>query len=73
MLNCKDVTAMCSREMEQPLRLGEKLGLHTHLMMCTGCSNFRKQMGLLRLAMQSYAQGKAASPDDGDTTPGDRR
>jgi hypothetical protein len=59
MLNCKQVTAVCSSEMERPLRWAEQLSLHTHLMMCTGCSNYRKQLKTLREVMQAYADGKA--------------
>ena len=48
MLSCKEVTEVCSQEMERPLRVGEKLSLRTHLMMCTGCTNYRQQMKALR-------------------------
>jgi len=63
MLSCKEVTEICSREQDMPLALREKMGLHTHLMMCTGCSNFRKQMAVLRQAMKFYAEGKAVTAD----------
>lgn len=61
MLSCREVTEVCSAEMERPLKLGEQLSLRTHLMMCTGCTNFRKQMKALRQVMQAYAEGKAAT------------
>lgn len=63
MLSCKEVTQVCSDEMERPLRLGEQVSLRAHLMMCTGCTNYRRQLKLLRQAMQVYAQGKA-TPDN---------
>jgi hypothetical protein len=70
MLSCKEVTEVCSTEMERPLRWGEQLSLRTHLMMCTGCTNYRQQMKVLRLVMQAYAEGKAMSErsslDDAD-------
>lgn len=70
MLSCKEVTEVCSAEMERPLKLGEQVSLRTHLMMCSGCSNFRKQMKTLRQAMQAYADGQApaaeASPSPSD-------
>ena len=47
MLNCKEVTEVCSAEMERPLRLGEQVSLRTHLMMCTGCSEYRRQLKTL--------------------------
>lgn len=61
MLNCRQATELCSLEMEQPLPLRERVGLHTHLMMCSGCSNFRRQLSALRQAAQAYARGEAAS------------
>lgn len=59
MLNCREVTELCSRELEQPLGLRERLALRLHLAMCKGCANFRGQMGVLRQAMQRYAHGEA--------------
>lgn len=59
-MNCKEVTELCSQEMERPLGLGERLSLGTHLMMCKGCTNFRRQMKALRFVAQSYAAGEAA-------------
>lgn len=59
MLNCKQVAAVCSLAMERPLGVAEQVSLHAHLMMCTGCSNYRKQLKTLRQVMQAYADGKA--------------
>lgn len=59
MLNCKQVAALCSLEMEHPLRVADQVSLHAHLMMCTGCSNYRKQLKTLRQVMRAYADGKA--------------
>jgi len=66
MLNCKEVTKLCSEEMERPLRMGERVSLTTHLMMCTACTNFRKQMKALRLVAHTYAEGGAALPSSPD-------
>ncbi len=66
MLNCKEATELCSQEMERPLGLGERLSLGAHLMMCTGCTNFRKQMKTLRLVAQTYAAGGAVAPQSRD-------
>lgn len=70
MLNCREVTEVCSVEMERPLILGEQVSLRTHLMMCTGCSNYRNQMKTLRQVMQAYADGKAVTPAPGSDAPG---
>ncbi len=63
MLSCKDVTKVCSDEMERPLKLGEQMSLRTHLMMCSGCTNYRKQLKALRQVMQAYAEGRAITGD----------
>ncbi len=64
MLNCKEVSEMCSEEMERDLRLQERMSLRMHLLMCSGCNNFRHQMHTMRSAMQHYGSGAAVSTSD---------
>jgi len=64
MLKCKEVSELCSQELERPLPMTDRVGLAMHMMMCTGCSNFRKQMRLLRQKMHEYADGRAPSEPD---------
>jgi hypothetical protein len=59
MLNCREVTELCSLELEHPLGRGQRISLTTHLMMCSGCNNYRKQMKMLREVSVAYAAGKA--------------
>lgn len=61
MLNCTGATELCSLEMERKLTLREDVSLKTHLMICTGCANFRKQMQGLHQMMQAYAEGRGES------------
>lgn len=63
MLKCIEFTELSSQEMERSLGLREQLSLRTHLVMCSGCSNFRKQMKTLRQVLQVYAQGGAVDTD----------
>lgn len=65
MLSCREVIEVCSAEMERPLKLGDQVSLRTHLMMCTGCTNYRKQLKTLRQVMQAYADGMAVTPEPG--------
>lgn len=69
MLNCREVTELCSQEMERPLRIGERVSLGTHLMMCSGCTNYRKQMKALRLIARTYADGGAVLPPPTNENP----
>jgi hypothetical protein len=48
MMNCKRATRLMSQELDRPLTLRERTSLRMHVMMCDGCSNFRKQMAYLR-------------------------
>ena len=63
MLNCNEVTELCSQELERELRVREQLSMRMHLMMCSGCTNFRSQMQLLRKATHAYAAGEAQADD----------
>ncbi|MDG0854383.1 hypothetical protein [Roseateles puraquae] len=63
MLSCKEVTEICSLEMEEPISFGQRLGLGAHLMMCSGCTNYRRHLRVIRQAMQTYAEGRAVTDD----------
>lgn len=69
MLNCREVTQLCSRELDERLTLGQRLSLRVHLLMCIGCSNFRRQMFTLHDAARRYAGGEAVSTSE-DRDPG---
>ncbi len=57
MLNCKNVTRLYSESQERTLTLQERMSLKMHVMMCSGCRNFGKQMPILRQAVRAYAKG----------------
>lgn len=61
MLSCIEVTKVCSAEMERPLRLGEQMSLRLHLMMCTGCTQYREQLKTMRQVLRAYADGQAVT------------
>jgi hypothetical protein len=54
MLSCRDVSKLLSQARESRLGLWERLGLELHLMMCKGCSNFRRQLDFISAAMRRY-------------------
>lgn len=62
MLNCREATRLCSQGLDRRLSLREQLGLHTHLMVCSGCMNFSKQTKFLRDAIRAYSLGNADLP-----------
>lgn len=63
MLTCQQVTHLLSEAQDRELRLKEKLPLKLHLLMCSGCENFRQQMNFLRQASRRYP---TSTPNIGD-------
>ena len=53
-MNCKDATRVMSEAQDRPLNTGERASLAFHLFICSGCSNFRQQLSLLREACRKY-------------------
>jgi hypothetical protein len=65
MLSCKEVTHLLSESQDRKLTVGERARLEMHLLICDGCTNFRKQMDFLRKACRSYVDRRR----DGDDHP----
>lgn len=63
MLTCREITEVCSAEMERPLKVQEWVSLQMHLMLCVGCTNYRRQLKTLRQVMATYAEGRACTED----------
>lgn len=57
MLSCRQATELMSQEQDRPLSLAERLGLRLHVLICTGCSNYRRQMVVLRAACRRFGSG----------------
>lgn len=57
MKNCLKITQLASDAHERELRTGEKLHLHSHLMMCRGCRayyNNSKTLSAMIKEMKSH-------------------
>lgn len=52
MLSCKDASRLISQSLDRRLTWYERFGLRVHLMICDVCSRFRKQVKLIRAAVQ---------------------
>jgi hypothetical protein len=52
MLSCKEVSRLVSQGLDRRLGFVERLGLRVHLAICDGCTNFKKQIELLRKAVK---------------------
>lgn len=66
MLNCQEVTRLYSESQERTLNLQERMWLKMHVMMCSGCRNFGKQMHTLRQVARAYAKGADERTDKTD-------
>ncbi len=50
MLSCKEATHVMSAAQERELGLRERIALRLHLLMCKGCTNYNRQLDLIRKA-----------------------
>ncbi|NMM36933.1 MAG: zf-HC2 domain-containing protein [Glaciimonas sp.] len=66
MLNCQQVTRLYSESQERALTLQERMSLKVHVMMCSGCRNFGKQMHTLRHIAHTYAKRPDQRRDQSD-------
>ncbi|PNK60932.1 dsDNA-mimic protein [Psychrobacter sp. FDAARGOS_221] len=61
MKNCLQITQLASDAHERDLRTAEKLNLHTHIMMCSGCRAYYKNSKALS-AMMKEMKAQEDSP-----------
>jgi hypothetical protein len=57
MLTCKEATELMSQEQDRPLTLSERTLLRLHVWICSGCTNYRRQMTVLREACKRFGRG----------------
>jgi len=55
MLSCKEATQLVSQGLDRRLGFAERVALRLHLLICNGCTEFRKQTAFLRQAMKRLA------------------
>lgn len=60
-MNCQQATELASRQRDEKLTLAKKLNLSLHLMMCTHCKNFNKNIVQLSGSMQSFLKDSATN------------
>ncbi len=51
MLTCQQASELVSQSLDQPLSLKNRFSLKFHLMMCSACHRFNRQMRQLRSAI----------------------
>jgi hypothetical protein len=63
MLTCKEVTHLLSEGQDRKLTVAERARLEMHLLVCSGCSRFRKQMDFLRAACRRYVDSQRSGKE----------
>lgn len=61
MISCKKSTELMSQQMDRKLSTYETMALRFHLMMCVGCTNFKRNMDFMRTACNRAGEGKLDS------------
>jgi hypothetical protein len=60
MLSCEEVSRLVSESLDRQLPLGQRLSVRLHLLMCSLCSRFRRQIMFLNRAVRAFgAAGEA--------------
>lgn len=54
MISCREATELVSRSLDAPLGWRQRLGLRVHLLACSLCRDFRRQMLFLREALRRF-------------------
>jgi hypothetical protein len=49
---CKEVSRLVSQGLDRRLSWGERARLRVHLVVCDACTNFKRQVDILRLAVK---------------------
>jgi hypothetical protein len=55
MRSCREISALVSQSLDRDLSLRERLAVRLHLLLCSHCANFKKQMLFMRKAAGRYA------------------
>ncbi len=67
MPSCRESTRLMSEARERALTAVERVALRVHLLMCSGCRNFGKQLDFLRAAMRVYVPGENGDGNDANS------
>ena len=62
-LRCREASELASRELDEPLSRIEGYALKGHVLICTSCRRFRRQILQIRRAMQLRDAAAGSGPD----------
>ena len=60
--NCREATRLQSEALDHSLGLGQRVGLHIHLVLCKWCRRYGQQIGFLRSAAHRHEEHEQYLP-----------
>lgn len=74
MLSCKEVCRLISESLDRKLAWHQRVQMRVHLLLCSACSSFRRQMQFLRRAARFRSDtGEDTGPVPAPGLPPDRK
>ena len=64
MISCRKASELSSLAQDRRLTFSQKMQMKTHILMCSACRNFSKNMTSLSAAMEAFRADNAQSKDD---------
>lgn len=61
---CENATKLASDELDRRLSISENVGLRLHLLKCSACSGFARQIRLMRRATRQYIATDGSGPNE---------
>ena len=55
-MSCRKATNLISLALDRPLTRGERISLRCHLVLCTACRRYRRQLETVRHLVSRYAR-----------------
>ncbi|GEO01180.1 hypothetical protein NSE01_30120 [Novosphingobium sediminis] len=63
MLNCHDATFLMSQGRERKLTFSERMKIRFHASMCSGCTNFERQLEQISGAAKAFGAQQSSSDE----------
>jgi len=63
MTNCRHASRLISEQLDHPLPVSKRIMLKIHLMMCTNCVFFGRQIKALKNIIGRHAENEEPSPE----------
>ena len=62
-LSCKEASTLLSQAMDRELPLWVRLKLRLHLLICDACTNFSRQLQLVRRSLARLLEDRGRAPN----------